>query len=639
MSESQIVLNEAVVFFNGNKVAKTMLYSEFESVLDGMTGIQDYAGENVKAAYVTIDNGLCVRSCAFFKLSFSIDGLADRHWNVPLRHLADVAGPGPDMGAGRINLACKSQCPVAWHTEQLWDPDMSSTSNHLSVLKKVIKTNPMQFAIYEDSAEDESSANSHGAQANDSAYSPKRDELQSPKFDNTKPTVSRNTESNHSSAPSIPSVPRINNIISEERADSQVSSVTSDERIRLARTIKKQRLHINILKTGKEEEITKLKFQLQTKDLENKNELTTAQARIDVLLAQRDALKEQIKSQSSRIESHELVANDRLRIADDDKKYQLDSLKSQLEKQFNLKQEEQKDRFNEQLQIKDIELTRVNETSKQMESALAKLRNQKHDSSAIDLISANKDEEIASLKFQLKTRDLESEKVLRDLRGQFEVLTAQDESLKEQIKSLKSRIETQNLAAIDRLKIANEDKDNQLDLQKFQLEEQFKLKEDEQIAQLNEQLQLKEMDLMYRNEISEQMEKELTQLRNQKVNMLDSSDDSILKKMQDLGLNFIAFHPGAGHISIPLGDMSEYMNNAMEYIAAKCYVTEIQYKLWLSHYENPTCMYHSVSGDQCTKRIAMTSLPSKFIEGESDRCQDHKLSGQNTNVSIFAQRS
>ena len=633
MSESQIVLNEAVVFFKGTKVSKTMLYSEFESILDGMTGIRDYAGENVKAAYVTIDNGLFVRSCAFFKLSFGNDGLADRHWNVPLRHLADVAGPGPDMGAGHINLACKSQCPVTWHIEQMWDPDMSSSANHLSVLQKVIKTNPMQFEIYEDSPEDQFSAHSHDFQANDDTFSSERNELQSPNFDNIKPTLSRNSDSDHLS------VPKINNIVSEGRADSEDNSISQDERIRLARTIKKQRLHINILKTGKEEEIAKLKFQLQTKDLENKNELTIAQARIDVLQAQGYALKEQIKSQSSRIESHELVANDRLRIADDDKKYQLDLLKSQLVKQFKLKQEEQKERFNEQLQVKDIELTRVNETSKQLESAFSKLRTQKQDSNAIDLISANKDEEITSLKFQLKTRDLESEKVLRDLRGQLEVLTAQDESLKEQIKSLKSRIETQDLVAIDRLKIANEDKDNQLDLQKFQLEEQFKLKESEEIAQLNEQLQLKEMDLMYRNEISEQMEKELTQLRNQKVHILDSSDDNILKKMQDLGLNFIAFHPGAGHISIPLDDMSKYMDNSMAYIAAKCYVTENQYNLWLSHYESPVCMYHSVSGDQCTKRIAMTSLPSKFIEGESDRCQDHKLSGQNTNVTIFAQRS
>jgi|GEM_PF-2131052 len=633
MSESQLVLNEAVVFFNGNKIAKTMLYSEFESILDGMTGIKDYAGENVRAAYVTIDNGLCVRSCAFFKLSFGNDGLADRHWNIPLRHLADVAGPGPDMGAGRINLACKSQCPITWHTEQMWDPDMSSSANHLFVLQKVIKNNPMHFALYDDSSEYQNTVNSDDNPANDNDFSSTHNELKSPSFDNIQPTLSRHLE------PDIASVPRINNIVSKERSDSEVSTISSNERIRLARTIKKQRLHINILKSSKDEDIAKLKFKLQTKDLENENKQTLANGKLEVLKVKIDALKAQIKAQASQLSTHELVANDRLRIAEEDKNNQLDLLKSQFEEKFKLNENEHTAQFNEQLHIKEIELSTVNKNYKQMESELTKLRNHELESGEIHVIAANKGEEITSLKFQLKTKDLENEKGLRDLRGQIEVFTTQEVLLKEHIGSLKARIETQDLLANDRLKIAHDDKNHQLDLLKSQLEEQYRTKEGEQITHLNEQLQLKEMDLMYRNEISEQMEKELTQLRNKQVHVLDSDENSILKKMQDLGLNFIAFHPGAGHISIPLDDMTKYMENTTAYIAAKCYVAEIQYKLWLSHYENPVCMYHSVSGEQCSKRIVMTSLPSKFIEGESDRCKDHKLSGENTNVSIFVQRS
>lgn len=478
MAGSEAVMSEAVLFFNGSKIAKAMLYSEFEAILDGMAGVYDYAGEEVRAAYVAVDGQLWVRGCALFKLSFADDGLADRHWNIPLRYLAEVAGPGPDLGGGRIRLACKSQCPVAWHNSQMWDPDMSTTSSHLVAIQRIIQANTLQLPVEKRSA-------------NDDTKKPQKLEARKKTQGGSLPPKLANIEqiSAGQSRPSQAVVPTINAIVSEAKGSSEVASIGSEERVKLARTIKKQRFQIATLKSESDELIAKLKFQLLQRETETEKELTRLRSCLEIQQAKNDALKEQIKAQKAQIEAHELIAKDRLRLAHEDKKLEVDALKAQFEAQE-------------------------------------------------------------------------------------------------------------------------------------------KLKVDEQIAQVNEQLQIKELELMYRDEICQQMEKELVQLRNQEVHLMDSGADQFLEKIQNLGLSFIAFHPGAGHVSIPLDAMNRYMENPTRYIAEKCFVSEIQYKFWLSHYESPVCTYHTISGQQCAKRVPLTSLPSKFIEGSSDRCEEHKLKGQ-----------
>ncbi len=487
MAGSPLILSEAVLFFDGGQISKAMLYSEFEAILDGMVAVHDYANEEVRAAYVAVDGALWVRSCALFKLSFGRDGLADRHWNMPLRHLAEVAGQGPDLGDGCIRLACKSQCPVAWHNSQMWDPDMSATSSHLTAIQREIKANSLQLPITESS------------QKNKQKQSQKIEKDKKVKKIDHEVTLRKKTQPPRLASiakletaqlpPSQDTVPTINTVVSEANASQATNVMDTEERNKLAKIIKKQRFQIASLKSESDELIGKLKFLLQQKEQESDKELIRLRACLEVSQAQQDALKEQIKAQKAQIEAHELMAQNRLKAANEDKKLEVEALKVQFEKQNQLK---------------------VNE----------------------------------------------------------------------------------------------------------------------QIAQFKEQLQIKELELMYRDEISQQMEKELNQLRHQEMHLLDSGADQFLEKMQKLGLSFIAFHPGAGHVSIPLEEMNSYMDSPTRYIAEKCFVTELQYKLWLAHYEKPVCMYHTASGQRCGKRLSLTSIPSKFIEGDSDRCEQHKLGSE-----------
>jgi hypothetical protein len=101
----------------------------------------------VKAVYVQVGNRLAVTGVVFFLISFDDKGMVDRRWNVPLQQLLESAGTGPDMGAGAVRLACYSQCPVAWHQKNLWDPLMQVGNNSFIAIRDAVKTNRLGFVV------------------------------------------------------------------------------------------------------------------------------------------------------------------------------------------------------------------------------------------------------------------------------------------------------------------------------------------------------------------------------------------------------------------------------------------------------------------------------------------------------------
>ena len=96
---------EAVMFFDNGCICKEMMYTEFEAILDGIVGIDEFAGDTIKAAYVLINGHHKVEQAVLFTIAFDRQGYASKSWNLPLRHLAETAGAGPNLGAGSIRLS------------------------------------------------------------------------------------------------------------------------------------------------------------------------------------------------------------------------------------------------------------------------------------------------------------------------------------------------------------------------------------------------------------------------------------------------------------------------------------------------------------------------------------------------------
>ena len=100
-----------------------MLYADFEACLEGRQALESFAASAMTGMYLLIGDGLAVRSVVCFTVNVDENGNLDRGFSIPLRHLATVAGDGPDLGRGPIRLACRSQCSVSWHAHNLWEPE------------------------------------------------------------------------------------------------------------------------------------------------------------------------------------------------------------------------------------------------------------------------------------------------------------------------------------------------------------------------------------------------------------------------------------------------------------------------------------------------------------------------------------
>jgi len=449
------VTSEAVLFYCAKGIGKSMLYADFEAILDGMVGVPEFAGKEMRGAYCLVNGRLRVKALVLFLIDFDNDGMADTTWNVPLRHLAEHGGPGPDMGAGPIRLACRSQCPVAWHQDQLWDPAMKPGANDFVAARDLLRHRGAKMGL---------------------------------EVDEDLPPVAVPTLAGED----VPTV----------RSAEAVAKTKSDdeERVRLARTIKELRLRIHTLETGQKEEVAQLRYAQQQKE--------------EILSAQLEKVLMQFKTLKSQ--------NAALREQNGSLKAQVESLNRNLEEHAG--------------------------------------------------------------------RHAEQGSEVERLAEQYKV-------------SLEQRLE-------------------------------------EERARLADEIHSREMDVLNRDDLINQLRAEISELKRDQMKVAHSGGQKILDKLEDLGLSFIAFHPGAGHVSVAADQIADYMNNPVAFAARKCLVTEDHYRAWLEHYENPVCRV-SVGPDQttCGKRVIRVDVPNQFKPGVSDcnsnRCPHCRSDSSIDNVLRF----
>lgn len=143
------------------------------------------------------------------------------------------------------------------------------------------------------------------------------------------------------------------------------------------------------------------------------------------------------------------------------------------------------------------------------------------------------------------------------------------------------------------------------------------------VAEYKEQVAIRDVELAYRNELDAQQEEEIQRLKNE-CETLRQSGDRVLEDLSRQGVVFMAYHPGAGHLTIALQDLARYRANPLAYAAAKCFVSEEQYRQWLEHYQKPACIATLASGERCAMPLDKVDAPSRFVIGESNCCARHR---------------
>ena len=435
---------EAVLFYNEGTICKEMLYPEFEAVLDGVVALPEFADRQMHAVYVMINPRLQVRAAVFFCLDFNEDGSADDGWNIPLRQLAERTGRGPDMGAGPIRLACRSQCPVSWHQMHMWDPKVSAERNDLALLRDTIKRNQLGLLV-EDEGAPVVPAERLQMVAEDAWYAAEA---------------------------------------GKEAATQRSESHEREQRQKAALLIKQQRQRIANLERLREE----------------------------------DALKSAAAADKER-----KLLQDEIR-----------SLQQQLQQQTELN---------------------------------------------------------ASLHTQM---------------------TAQAESFQKAREEMSKQLRTLEVSGRVEIGAARE---------QFEHEAQARIAA--AVAEYKEQVAIRDVELAYRNELDVQQEEEIQRLKNE-CETLRQSGERVLEDLSRQGVVFMAYHPGAGHLTIALQDLARYRANPLAYAAAKCFVSEEQYRQWLEHYQKPACIATLASGERCAMPLDKVDAPSRFVIGESNCCARHR---------------
>ncbi|RJG13768.1 chromosome partitioning protein ParA [Pseudomonas cavernicola] len=445
---------EAVMFFSERGICKEMLFPEFEALLDGIVNMPEFADQQVRVAFVLINPRLLVRAAVFFYLDFDENGSPDSGWNIPLRHLAERSGRGPDLGAGPIRLACRSQCPVSWHQMHLWDPSLAPGQNDLVLLRDAAKRNQLGLLVEDDSAQ---------------IVAPERLQMAS-------------EDKWHAPDPA------------KEVAEKQAEKINQEHRLKAAQLIRQQRLRISSLSQQHEEELAKLK-------LASAEENKTLQVQIHGL-------------------------------------------------HLALRQQE------------DLN---------------------------------------ASLKAQLAV--------------QADGIQKNREEMTQQLRALEQHGRTES------------------DILRTQFDAELQAKIASAVVEYKEQIAIRDVELAYRNELDAQLQQEVERLKVERDAFASQGSEQILERLAKLGVVFVVYHPGAGHLTIPLQDIARYQDNPMAYAAAKCFVSEAQYRHWLAHYQKPDCEADLPSGGRCAMPIDRVDSPSRFVAGDSNCCARHKASSRLRTVS------
>lgn len=450
---------EAVMFFDERGICKEMLYPEFEALLDGVVNLPEFVDRQVRAAFVLINPRLLVKAVVCFYIDFGEQGEADRGWNIPLRHLAERAGSGPDLGVGPIRLACRSQCPVSWHQMHLWDPNLAPGQNDLLLIRDAAKRNNLGVLVEDERAQASlQPAKLHMAPEYKWYMQP--DDLE---------------------------------LIRAGEAARRQERVEQDQRLKAAQLLKQQRLRIASLLQQHEEQLARLRLQGEQRD---------------------QALQERLASQEQ-------------------------ALAMQLQR-------------NEELKGR---LTAQAESFRQAREEMA--------------------------------RQLQA--VVHDGRSELDALRAQFEQ------EAQARI---NAAVLE-----------------YQ----------ERLAHQEALLAAQELD-------AARQRAELAQLTAERDRLSREGGEQTLERLAAQGVVFVAYHPGAGHLTIPLQDIGAYQHNPMAYVAAKCFVSEAQYSQWLAHYQQPGCVALLPNGSRCNMPIDRVESPSRFVSGESDCCARHRASTRQRNL-------
>ena len=185
-------------------------------------------------------------------------------------------------------------------------------------------------------------------------------------------------------------------------------------------------------------------------------------------------------------------------------------------------------------------------------------------------------------------------------------------------------LEDQRTAAEGRTRQLAEQARREIDAARQTLEGERDAALAERDARMREGLARLERERETQEDQLHSLRSELTELRRDKLRLMGEGADKFFAQLKEKGVKFVAFQPGAGHLTIPMEDLNRYLEETEAFVAEKCGVSPEHYRRWLAHYNSPVCQGTAGSGAPCAKPLPKLLKPAEFVAGMHDRCDIHK---------------
>lgn len=592
-------LAEVVYFIDEDEgVIREMMFADFEALVDGLIAMPEFAGAVQRAVYVQINASFRIVACVLFRMAFDDEGHAPAQWHLPVEQLCSTAGKGPNLGAGPIKLSTSVQCSVPWHQSKLWDPQ--EVGDVFYWLKDAAKENNLGIdfnSISEAALED------HGMYGADDYFD---------EFDESGGSIIQAEESPFLQSDPSPNYPgqhgAMPGALGQHGHDMYRGYAPAPQPHMMPPmpygydasqyppgyyppppgTVMPQHQHHGQSHPGQHHPGQHHPGQTHSGQTHlvpgHPSHGHPAQSHPGQSHPGQSHTGQGHPGQLHQGQSHPGLGADAI---------------AQLQAQFQKKEQVYQQKLKQLVQKQQQELQQC------------KARYESR------LLSVSKE-------YEQSMEEVSSE--LGRLRMKIENLLSQKDSLedicaaqKAQIKSLGDKLEDFRQRSEDRQRESTEALS-----QKYEQTFEGRLRDME--AEYEDRLREKDAEIVYRQEVVKQLRKDITNMRRDKIRLVNSGGDKFLEKLDALGISFIAFHAGAGHISIPLSDMSTYMDNPVAYAASRCLVSEEAYRAWLEHHDNPVCRYviEKDSNETCGCKVRKVDVPSEYREGITDRCEKHK---------------
>lgn len=225
---------------------------------------------------------------------------------------------------------------------------------------------------------------------------------------------------------------------------------------------------------------------------------------------------------------------------------------------------------------------------------------------------------------QRNAKELEQrEQMLHALNKQLEQERQRYEELKQQQTGLVEQLQQERERMAERLQ-KDASSTEQLEELKRVFEQELVAKVEAETIELNQRLVKREIELFYYEEQMNLLKDDIDLLKEDKQALINGQGKDILQSLEAQEVSLVFFEQGIGYITLAHEQVGHFLNDRAEFIAAYCDVSVEEYRAWQQHQQQAVCLY-IVEGKRCGHAVEPVEALADFIQGVSDRCEQHVI--------------